>query len=79
MNYDGVLDPAIHAKHIAKLHLFFKVVKILGTDSIQVPTQVGLVTRVNIRRAWVDMVSPTSSVLADGQGGNNRKLREDSG
>jgi 4-hydroxyphenylpyruvate dioxygenase len=27
MNYDGVLEPAMHAKHIAKLHLFFKVVK----------------------------------------------------
>lgn len=42
LNYDGLLDDGKHREQIVKLELWFKVVKILGTDLIQVPTQVGI-------------------------------------
>lgn len=37
--YEGLVDPAEHQKMIQKLHHWFKIVKILGTDIIQIPTQ----------------------------------------
>lgn len=40
MNYEGILDEAKHQEHIVKLKLWFKVVKILGVDMIQIPSQV---------------------------------------
>lgn len=40
MNYDGLLDQKAHDAMIKKLHLWFKLVKILGCDLIQVPSQV---------------------------------------
>lgn len=42
LNYDGVLDETKHQEHITKLKLWFKVAKILGTDLIQVPSQMNL-------------------------------------
>lgn len=39
MNYEGLIDRAEHAKQIEKAKLFFQVVKILGTDIVQVPSQ----------------------------------------
>ncbi len=39
-NYDGLLDETKHQENITKLKLWFKVAKILGTDLIQVPSQV---------------------------------------
>lgn len=40
MNYEGLLDQAKHVELIIKLKLWFKVAKILGTDMIQIPSQV---------------------------------------
>jgi 4-hydroxyphenylpyruvate dioxygenase len=40
MNYDGLLDPKAHDLMIKKLHLWFKIAKVLGTEMIQVPSQV---------------------------------------
>ena len=42
LNYDGLLDETKHQEHITKLKLWFKVAKILGTDLIQVPSQVSM-------------------------------------
>ncbi|KAJ7709005.1 putative 4-hydroxyphenylpyruvate dioxygenase [Mycena rosella] len=39
MNYEGVLDQSKHEELIVKLRLWFKIVKILGTDLIQIPSQ----------------------------------------
>jgi 4-hydroxyphenylpyruvate dioxygenase len=39
MNYDGLLDPGAHEFMITKLHFWFKVAKVLGTEMIQVPSQ----------------------------------------
>ncbi|KAJ7261873.1 xylose isomerase-like protein [Mycena rebaudengoi] len=39
MNYEGTLDHAAHDALIVKLRLWFKVVKVLGTDLIQIPSQ----------------------------------------
>jgi hypothetical protein len=40
MNYEGLLDQSKHDELVVKLRLWFKVVKILGTDLIQIPSQV---------------------------------------
>lgn len=45
MNYDGLLDPGAHEFMITKLHFWFKVAKVLGTEMIQVPSQVQLFLR----------------------------------
>lgn len=37
--YEGLKDREEHARLIEKLHLWFRIVKILGTDIIQIPTQ----------------------------------------
>ena len=37
--YEGLVDPKEHAAMIRKLHLWFEIVKVLGTDLIQIPTQ----------------------------------------
>jgi 4-hydroxyphenylpyruvate dioxygenase len=37
--YEGLVDRNEHAAMIGKLHLWFEIVKILGTDVIQIPTQ----------------------------------------
>jgi 4-hydroxyphenylpyruvate dioxygenase len=37
--YEGILDRKEHAQMIEKMHLWFKIAKILGTDIIQIPTQ----------------------------------------
>jgi 4-hydroxyphenylpyruvate dioxygenase len=37
--YEGLVDRKEHAQMIEKLHLWFKIAKILGTDIIQIPTQ----------------------------------------
>ncbi|PBL00734.1 sugar phosphate isomerase [Armillaria gallica] len=42
LNYDGLLDETKHQENITKLKLWFKVAKILGTDLIQVPSQMNL-------------------------------------
>ncbi|THU93000.1 xylose isomerase-like protein [Dendrothele bispora CBS 962.96] len=39
MNYDGLLDEERHKKMIEKLELWFKVARVLGTNMIQVPSQ----------------------------------------
>ncbi|KAF9455848.1 xylose isomerase-like protein [Collybia nuda] len=39
LNYEGLLDKEKHREMIVKLKLWFKIVKILGTDLIQVPSQ----------------------------------------
>jgi 4-hydroxyphenylpyruvate dioxygenase len=41
--YEGLINRAEHKKRIEKLHVWFQIVKILGTDVIQIPTnfQVG--------------------------------------
>ncbi|KAJ6568391.1 xylose isomerase-like protein [Mycena vulgaris] len=39
MNYEGLLDQSKHKELIVKLKLWFKVVKVLGTDLIQIPSQ----------------------------------------
>ncbi len=41
--YEGLIDREEHKKRIEKLHIWFQLVKILGTDVIQIPTnfQVG--------------------------------------
>ncbi|GCB23482.1 3-dehydroshikimate dehydratase [Aspergillus awamori] len=36
--YEGLLDRDVHQQKIAKLHTWFKIVKILGTDIIQIPS-----------------------------------------
>lgn len=46
LNYDGLLDEEKHRELIVKLKLWFRVVKVLGTDLIQVPSQVRCYTRV---------------------------------
>lgn len=40
VNYEGLLDQAAHDELIGKLKLWFKIVKVLGTDMIQIPSQV---------------------------------------
>jgi 4-hydroxyphenylpyruvate dioxygenase len=37
MHYEGLLDRKEHAQRIAKLKLWFRLAKILGTDTIQIP------------------------------------------
>lgn len=37
MHYEGLLDRDEHSKRLSKLELWFQVVKILGTDIIQIP------------------------------------------
>jgi 4-hydroxyphenylpyruvate dioxygenase len=37
--YEGLVDRKEHAQMIEKLHLWFKIAEILGTDVIQIPTQ----------------------------------------
>ncbi|KAJ7147633.1 4-hydroxyphenylpyruvate dioxygenase [Mycena crocata] len=39
INSEGLLDRARHEELIVKLELWFKVVKVLGTDMIQIPSQ----------------------------------------
>lgn len=39
MFYEGLKDRDEHAKLIEKMHFWFQIVKILGTDIIQIPTQ----------------------------------------
>ncbi|KAJ7483331.1 xylose isomerase-like protein [Mycena latifolia] len=39
MNYDGLLEQSQHDELIVKLELWFKVVKVLGTDMIQTPAR----------------------------------------
>ncbi|RAH57964.1 3-dehydroshikimate dehydratase [Aspergillus piperis CBS 112811] len=38
MFYEGLLDRDVHQQKIAKLHTWFKIIKILGTDIIQIPS-----------------------------------------
>ncbi|PWY87133.1 4-hydroxyphenylpyruvate dioxygenase [Aspergillus sclerotioniger CBS 115572] len=38
MFYEGLLDRQFHQQKIAKLHTWFKITKILGTDIIQIPS-----------------------------------------
>jgi 4-hydroxyphenylpyruvate dioxygenase len=40
LNYDGLLDQEAHDRMIKKLHFWFKIAKVLGTEIIQVPSQV---------------------------------------
>jgi 4-hydroxyphenylpyruvate dioxygenase len=40
LNYDGLLDQKAHDVMIEKLHFWFKIAKVLGTEMIQVPSQV---------------------------------------
>ena len=40
VNYDGLLDQKIHDCMIKKLHFWFKIAKVLGTEMIQIPSQV---------------------------------------
>lgn len=40
LNYDGLVDSEAHNRMIKKLHLWFKIAKILRTDIIQVASQV---------------------------------------
>lgn len=42
MNFDGLVDVEKHEGMIAKLKVYIKVAKALGTDMIQVPSQVSL-------------------------------------
>jgi len=58
MNYEGQLDDEKHRQSIAQLKLFFKVVKVLGTDLIQVSTQVGC--RSHILPTWLSCSTPGS-------------------
>lgn len=44
INYEGILDQAQHDELIVKLKLWFKVIKVLGTDMIQIPSQVWAAT-----------------------------------
>ncbi|KAA8646692.1 hypothetical protein EYZ11_010939 [Aspergillus tanneri] len=37
LSYEGLLDPVEHRKRIEKLKLWFQIIKILGTDMIQIP------------------------------------------
>ena len=37
--YEGLKDREEHAKMIEKLHVWFQIIKVLGTDVIQIPTQ----------------------------------------
>ncbi|KAJ7066774.1 xylose isomerase-like protein [Mycena belliarum] len=39
LNYEGLLDRSQHDKLIVKLKLWFQVIKVLGTDMIQIPSQ----------------------------------------
>ncbi|KAJ6621460.1 xylose isomerase-like protein [Mycena sp. CBHHK59/15] len=39
VNYEGLLDQVLHNELIVKLKLWFKIAKVLGTDLIQVPSQ----------------------------------------
>jgi 4-hydroxyphenylpyruvate dioxygenase len=36
--YEGLIDREEHKKRIEKLHVWFRIAKILGTDTIQIPT-----------------------------------------
>lgn len=66
INYDGLLDEGKHAEQIVKLKLWFKVVKILGTDLIQVPSQVRVLLVRTLRSPFLLLTCvPFSSDLED--------------
>jgi 4-hydroxyphenylpyruvate dioxygenase len=74
LNYDGLLDDEKHKELIVKLKLWFKIVKVLGTDLVQVPSQVPRYIRVQIFQLNLD---PYSQMHREGTTGSIDKIVAD--